>query len=168
MIILGIGSNLGSSTYGKPLENCKNAVENLKNFFLVSKISNWYESEAIPKSNQNWFVNGVVQIKTSLNEFEIIRILHSIEKEFGRNRKKKNEPRILDLDIISFNNKILNKNNLVIPHPRMHLRKFVLLPLRDINPNWIHPILRINVNNLIQKIKINQKINKIVENNMET
>lgn len=164
MIILGIGSNLGTTTSASPLENCNNAVENLKNFFLVNQISKWYESEPIPKSNQNWFVNGVVQIKTSLNEFEVIRILQSIEKEFGRSRKKKNEPRILDLDIIAFNNKILNKNNLVIPHPRMHLRKFVLLPLRDINPYWVHPVLKMNVNNLIQKINIDQKINIIVEN----
>ena len=157
MILVAIGSNLKSESYGMPLENCLNVINFLNKLFYVTKISHFYESEPIPKSEQPWYVNGVVEIKTTLRPRDIIEKLFLIENEFGRVRKKKNEARIIDLDLLCYKKKIINKKNLIIPHPRLHLRKFVVKPICDISPEWIHPILNKKSKDLLKNVA-NQKI----------
>lgn len=161
MIYIGIGSNLKSKKYKNSCEVCLDAINNLGNFFKVLKISSFYESEPVPKSDQPLFVNAVFAISTKKNEKEILEILNQVEKEFGRERLVKNESRILDLDIIDYNGRIIENKELKIPHPRLHLRKFVLLPLYEIEPNWIHPIFNQKIPILLQKITDIQKIKKI-------
>ncbi len=157
MIIIAIGSNLNSDIYGSPIKNCLSGVIFLKEFFFVKKVSRFYKSEPIPKSNQPWYVNGVVEIKTTLHPFDILKKLFFIENHFKRIRRKKNEPRIIDLDLICYNNLISSKRSLILPHPRMHKRMFVLKPICDINPKWEHPVLKEKAFNLLKKLA-NQKI----------
>ena len=104
----------------------------------------------------------MVEISYQNNNVEkLLKTLHEIEKKFGRLRKKLNESRTLDLDILDFNSKIISTKNLTIPHPRMHKRKFVLLPIKELNKNWIHPKYNLSIENLLTAIKDSQNIIKI-------
>ena len=152
MILIAIGSNLDSDLYGFPIQNCVNVINFLRKHFFVIKVSRFYETEPIPKSNQPWYVNGVVEIKTNLYPFDILKKLFSIENHFKRIRKKKNEPRIIDLDLIAYNKLVSNKKSLILPHPRMHQRMFVIRPICDINPKWVHPIFKQKALNLLKKL----------------
>ncbi len=164
MILVAIGSNLNSESFGSPLENCNKAVELLSMRFEIKDISNFYETEPIPKSDQPMYVNGVISLKTKYLPNEILEILMSIEKFFKRVRKLKNESRVIDLDLLCYNDFVLNTRDLIIPHPRMHLRRFVIQPICDINKNWSHPILKINAKNILKTLE-NQKISSITSSN---
>ena len=157
MILIAVGSNLCTETYGSPLKNCLKSVILLRKNFFVNKVSKFYKTEPIPKSNQPWYVNAAVEIKTNLKPKDIIEKLLFIENHFGRIRKKKNEPRVIDLDLLCYGNLKINNSNLIIPHPRLHIRKFVIKPICDINPLWEHPILKKTAINLLKSLA-NQKI----------
>ena len=162
MIYIGIGSNLNGKNNETPLQNCKKALVELKKEVNICKISSWYKSEPIPVSNQPWFINGVVEISTNKSSLDLLEFILNIEEFFGRLREKKNEARILDLDIIDYKKKILYiKNKLIIPHPRMHERSFVLQPLSELNPKWMHPIKKKGIKELIRNLNDKQKISKI-------
>ena len=162
MIYIGIGSNLNGKNNETPLQNCKKALVELKKEVNICKISSWYKSEPIPVSNQPWFINGVIEISTNKSSLDLLEFILNIEEFFGRLREKKNEARILDLDIIDYKKKILYiKNKLIIPHPRMHERSFVLQPLSELNPKWIHPIKKKGIKELIRNLNDKQKISKI-------
>ena len=160
MILVGIGSNLCSKKYGKPVDNCKEAIEVLKKEMIIESLSPWYQSEPLPVSNQPWYINGVLKVKTSLNPNNLLKTLLKIENSFGRTRKKKNEPRVIDLDLLTYNDLVIDSRLLVIPHVRMHLRRFVLDPLIDIAPEWVHPIFKIKATELRKKLKDQQNIKK--------
>ena len=162
MIYIGIGSNLNGKNNETPLQNCKKALVELKKEVNICKISSWYKSEPIPVSNQPWFINGVIEISTNKSSLDLLEFILSIEEVSGRVREKKNEARILDLDIIDYKKKILYiKNKLIIPHPRMHERSFVLQPLSELNPKWMHPIKKKGIKELIRNLNDKQKISKI-------
>ncbi len=161
MIFVAVGSNLNSNKAEEPAKNCDNAVKYLKQIFYIENVSSWYKSEPIPKSKQQWYVNGVIKLQTDINPFSLLKILLKIEKEFGRVRNMKNEARILDLDLISYKNFIFHSDILVLPHPRMHERSFVLDPLKEIEPNWIHPVFKMSILRLKDKFVKNQKVYKI-------
>tara|TARA_B100000963_G_C22508784_1_gene617291 strand:+ start:124 stop:639 length:516 start_codon:yes stop_codon:yes gene_type:complete len=162
-IIIGIGGNIKSIDGSHPVLVAKKAINLLKNYSIeVTKQSSWYETEPIPKSNQPNFFNCVVFADTILNELDVLKSLHKIEKEFGRIRKKVNEARVIDLDLIDYSSKILTNNEIIIPHPRAHTRRFVMEPLAELNPKWVHPILKINVCEILKKIN-NQKIKIIIK-----
>ena len=162
MIYIGIGSNLSGKNNETPLQNCKKALIELKKEVDICKISSWYKSEPIPVSNQPWFINGIIEISTDKSSLDLLEFILSIEKVFGRVREKKNEARILDLDLIDYKKKILYiKNKLIIPHPRMHERSFVLQPLSELNPKWMHPIKKKGIKELIRNLNDKQKISKI-------
>jgi len=157
MIIVAIGSNLSSGTFGLPEYNCFECLKILKKVFFVRKVSKFYKSEPIPKSDQQWYVNGVVEICTTLYPQDVLNKLFFIESYFKRTRKIRNEPRVIDLDLISYKNKTIKNKSLIIPHPRMHKRKFVIRPICDLDPNWKHPVLKIKANVLLKSVA-NQKI----------
>ena len=96
----------------------------------------------------------------------LLNILHKIEKKLGRVRNKVNESRVIDLDLIDYSNKILKKNNLIIPHPRAHLRRFVMEPLAELEPNWTHPIIKINANQILKKLN-KQNIKVFLDKNRD-
>ena len=149
MIYIGIGSNLG------------NRIENITKtkYFLdlnginITKSSSYYETLSWPDPNKPKFINIVVQSNTKATPEKLLKIFKSIEKKLGRKKKSKNSPRTCDIDIISYNQKILT-GNLIIPHKRMHKRNFVLIPLFELNKNWFHPKTNKNIKKLIFSLPI--------------
>jgi len=143
-IYLGIGSNLGDRK--KNIEKAKFNL--LENDIKILQTSNYYESMSWPNPKNPKFLNIVIEIRTSLRPLELLDICKQIEKNLGRKKSIKNSPRICDIDILDYNKKCLNKG-IVLPHPRMHLRNFVLFPLFEINKDWFHPVFKNHIKILI-------------------
>lgn len=143
MIFVALGANL-PSIYGEPKATLLQAIFHLREKCAIVDQSNFYQTPAWPESsNQPDYINAVVQVSTMLPPDELMQFLHQIENRFGRIRKIRNEARTLDLDLIAYHDKIIfNDGGLILPHPRMHERLFVLDPLCDVAPNWTHPILK--------------------------
>ena len=118
---------------------------------VITAQSNIYETEAWGVENQQAYLNQCIEVKTELNPNELIHNLLFIEQELGRKRSLKEvyEPRTIDVDILFYNQEIIDTEQLTIPHPRLHLRKFVLIPLNDICPNYLHPLLNKTIFNLL-------------------
>ena len=149
---LAIGSNLGNKISN--IEKTKFELEKYK--IKILKSSSNYISESWPDFTMPNYINIIIKIKTSLASLELLKICNLIELKLGRVRSKKNAPRTCDIDIIDYNRKILNEKNnkLILPHPCMHERNFVLLPLFEINKSWKHPKSKINIVNLINSLPI--------------
>ena len=161
MIILGLGSNLHSS-FGNRFENISLAISHLKSYKIkVLKESNFYETPSYPNNKNPKFINIVAGILTNLSPADLASILISIEEKLERKRNYKNEPRTCDIDIIDFNSKIIDfkyKNlDFKVPHEKMLYRNFVLIPLKDISPNWKHPKTKESIDLLIDKLSIEDK-----------
>tara|TARA_B100000886_G_scaffold313551_1_gene250257 strand:- start:1628 stop:2143 length:516 start_codon:yes stop_codon:yes gene_type:complete len=157
MIHLNIGSNLNSN-HGSRFDNISIATQLLLEAKLkIDKVSNFYETPSYPNQKLPKFINiGILAKNYDLSKLN--KTIYLIEKKIGRIKTKKNDPRVIDVDIIDFNGKIKDSNNLILPHPRAHLRNFVLYPILEIDPKWSHPILKKNaqflINNLSQKSRI--------------
>jgi len=149
---LAIGSNLGNRINN--IEITK--VELEKHKIKILKSSSNYISESWPDSSMPNYINIVIKIKTSLVPLELLKICNLIELQLGRVRAKKNAPRTCDIDIIDYDKKILNKKNnqLILPHPRMNKRNFVLIPLFEVDKSWKHPKSKINIVNLINSLPV--------------
>ncbi len=152
---LSVGSNLGNRKKNINLVKYKLEKKKIK----IIKSSNNYESISWPNKNHPKFINVVLKVKTSLSEYQLIEKCLKIEKELGRKRvsTKKNMPRICDIDIIDYNGKVLNGANsqkLILPHPKMHNRNFVILPLFEISKSWIHPLKKISISKLLNSLEI--------------
>jgi len=141
---IALGSNLGNKQ-----QNIEQAIELLKNHGTVAKCSSFYTTEPVGYLNQEDFLNVAIEFKTTLTPHILLKVTQNIEQKLGRVKTIKNGPRIIDLDILFYENKIINKANLIIPHPRMHERSFVLDPLCEIAPNIIHP----KINKSVKEIK---------------
>ena len=153
IVFLSIGSNLGNKI--KNIELVKFNLE--KNNIKIIKSSKNYETLSWPDKKKPKFVNIVLKIKTSLSPQNLMKKCLYIEKELGRTRNKKNEPRTCDIDIIDYDKKIVKvtkSQNLTIPHPKMHKRNFVLLPLYEITKTWFHPVKKVNIKDLISALDI--------------
>ena len=158
MIHLNIGSNLDSN-FGNKFDNISIAINLLiKKKFEIVKISNFYKTPSYPNKKLPNFLNVGIFGKFNKNAKELRNIISLIEKKIGRVKTKKNDPRVCDIDIIDFNGKIFNLDNLTIPHKKCHQRNFVLFPIRQIDPNWKHPILKKKVNNLIGQLDLKSRI----------
>ena len=158
MIHLNIGSNLDSS-HGSRFNNITIAINLLiEDKIKIKKISNFYETPSYPNQNFPKFLNVGLIVNYKNNYFDLFKKIKFIEKKLGRIKAKKNDPRIIDIDIIDFKNEIKNTKELILPHPKCHLRNFVLFPIRQIDPNWIHPILKKNVDFLINQLNQNSRI----------
>jgi 2-amino-4-hydroxy-6-hydroxymethyldihydropteridine diphosphokinase len=155
---IGIGSNLES-----PAENCLKAIERLNahaGLTLVTR-SSLYRSEPFGITDQDWFVNSVVQFKTSLSPQELLHVCLSIEQAMGRTRTAKWGPRIIDLDILFYDDLILKQEGLEIPHPGIAERSFVLAPMNEIAPEFIHPKLKQSIQTLFMEIPNPQQVNRL-------
>jgi len=148
MILIALGANLSSSA-GSPAETLRAALGNLaERGIKVEKQSQLYRSAAWPDPLDPPFVNAVARVATALGPAELLRALHDVEAEFGRVRSSPNAPRTLDLDLIDYDGRI-EDGPPQLPHPRMQARAFVLVPLRDVAPNWRHPVSGRSVSELI-------------------
>ena len=149
---LGIGSNLGNKK--KNIEKAKFLLE--KNSIKIIKSSNIYETFSWPNKNDPKFYNVVIKIITKLKPTKLFNIIKNIEKKLGRKKTLVNKPRTCDIDILDYKGQIYklstNSNKLIIPHPRLHNRNFVLFPLFEIEKNWKHPSKKTKIQDLIGKL----------------
>ncbi len=146
-IYLGIGSNLGNRK--KNIELAKfNLIQ--KNIEIV-KSSNFYETLSWPNSLNPKFLNIVIHIKTNLDKIHLLFECKKIEKILGRKKTAKNSPRTCDIDILDYDN-IQSKKGIILPHPRLHKRNFVLFPLFEINKDWVHPVNKNHIKKLINTL----------------
>jgi 2-amino-4-hydroxy-6-hydroxymethyldihydropteridine diphosphokinase len=135
---VGIGSNLGDK-----LSNCLKAIEMVDNVpdCRVIVQSDFFRTDPVGVEGHDWYVNGAISLETDLSAHELLNNLLAIEANLGRKRNKKWEPRTIDLDILLFGQDVIDEKDLTIPHPLMHLRKFVLMPMVQLVPNLVHPVL---------------------------
>ena len=143
-IYLGIGSNLGNRR--KNIELAKFKL--IQNDIKIHKSSNIYESLSWPNPNKPKFFNIILEISSNLSPLKLIDTCKEIEIDLGRKKRSKNAPRECDIDIIDYYNQKI-KGKIILPHPRMHERNFVLLPLYELNKDWKHPILKQPIKKLI-------------------
>jgi len=161
MIYLGIGSNL-SSTYGDRFTNINLAVKHLETYQIqVLKKSSYYETPSYPDKKNPKFINIVICVKSNLNLEDLVKAIINTEQKLERKRDIKNDPRTCDIDIIDYKSQAISinhlKNDFVVPHNKLASRNFVLLPLKEIEPKWIHPITNESVEDLINKLNDEDK-----------
>ena len=159
MILIGIGGNLESARFGPPRDTLSAALQALKaRRITILTRSGWYRTEPVPRSDQPWFVNAVVSLATELAANELLTTLQATERQFGRVRGEPNAPRTVDLDILDYQGEVMNATSLVLPHPRLHERRFVLMPIAEIAPDWRHPILGLTAAQLLALLSSEQQI----------
>ena len=165
MILLNIGSNLDSKK-GNRLFNLKKTLKliSLENIKIIST-SSIYETPSYPNKKNPKFLNIGIKVECDDSPECLIKKFNKIEKKLQRIRGVKNQPRTCDIDLIDYDGKILNSKRLTIPHPKAHLRNFVLFPIKEISPKWIHPMLNKKIDLLIKKLsyKLRNEITKIKE-----
>ena len=153
-VYIQLGSNIGErkSYIAKSMDQIE---ENIGKIITSSSIC-----ETIPwgNENQNNFLNSVIKINTTLDAFRVLKKSQEIENNLDRERVEKWGERTIDIDILFYNNEIINTTKLNIPHPFIQKRKFVLVPLSEIAPNYIHPTLKKNISTLLSECKDNQKV----------
>ena len=155
LVFIGVGSNLGDKA-----GNCRRAVEVIladgRN--RIVQCSPLYQTEPVGKKEQDWFINGVCAMETTIEPAELLESLLGVEKMMGRVRRERWGPRVIDLDILLFGQEVINKEVLQIPHPRLHERRFVLVPLRDIAPDLIHPLLGKTISQILAELPGEEKV----------
>ena len=156
MIFLALGSNL-SSSFGDRFTNINLAISYLEKYEIkIIGKSSFYETFSYPDKEKPKFINIVISVQTELSPTDLISVLLFIEEKIERKRNKKNDPRTCDIDIIDYNKQILDfkyKNfNLTIPHKKLNVRNFVLLPLQELSPQWNHPITKESISTIIDKL----------------
>ena len=166
MILLALGSNL-PSRFGNRFENIDLALSNLQtNGIKLLKKSSFYESPAFPNKNDPKFINIVVNVSTELDAPNLASVLILVEELMERKRGRKNDPRTCDIDIIDFKGQIKDfkyKNlDFTVPHKNIVNRNFVLFPLFEVAPNWIHPKTKQSINSLINNLS-NEDKNSILK-----
>ena len=144
IVYIGIGSNLGNKM--KNIDLAK--IELSKNDIKIIKNSSYYETLSWPNPNYPKFLNVVLKISTNLSPLKLLSLCKKIEKLIGRSKRPKNSPRECDIDILDYDYKIY-ENGVNLPHPRMHKRNFVLIPLFEVNKDWIHPKSKHHIKSLI-------------------
>ncbi len=153
MILIGIGANLPDSQGRPALETCRWAAMQLDRLpgIRLRALSRWFLTAPVPASDQPDYVNGVALVTGGDNPAALLSALHAIEHAAGRVRGAVNAARVLDLDLIAWDDEIVASPTLTLPHPRAALRAFVLAPLRDVAPDWRHPVLRETATILLQR-----------------
>ena len=161
MIILGLGSNLHSS-FGDRFQNINLAISYLKSYKIkVLNISSFYETPSYPNNKNPRFINVVIEISTNLTPINLVPVLILIEEKLERKRNHKNDPRTCDIDIIDYKGQIINfkyKNlDFIVPHEKLVYRNFVLIPLKEILPNWRHPKTKESIDLIIDRLSYKDK-----------
>ncbi|HEX9445629.1 MAG TPA: 2-amino-4-hydroxy-6-hydroxymethyldihydropteridine diphosphokinase [Candidatus Binatia bacterium] len=154
-VYIGVGSNLGNKR-----ENYLEALERIGKIpkARIIKESSVYESQPLGDSKE-WYINGVIEIETEIKPELLLKKFKNIERAMGRKKvRKKWGARIIDLDILMYDSLVLNKKNLKIPHPEMHQRKFVLIPLSELAPQVVHPVLGSTISELLVGVKDDKRV----------
>ncbi len=150
VVYLGLGSNLGDK-----VSNCLHALERLSSsgYHQVRAVSSLYKTEPIGYREQDWFINCVAEVIFSLPPRSLLQLLQGIEKGMGREKRFRWGPRIIDLDILFYGTRIIKEEGLTIPHPHLHERGFVLVPLAELVPDLLHPVLKKTIRELLVEIE---------------
>jgi 2-amino-4-hydroxy-6-hydroxymethyldihydropteridine diphosphokinase len=149
VILVALGANLPGPA-GTPAQALSASCRAMAAKGIVIKsASRIWLSAPVPASDQPWFSNAVVRVESALPAQKLLVQLKDIEASFGRVRVQRNEARVLDLDLIACNDDVVEMSGLTLPHPRLHERAFVLMPLREVAPDWVHPVLKKSVDDLI-------------------
>ena len=167
MILIGLGANLPTKKFGSPraaLGAALHAIE--QKGIQIKQRAPWYKTAPVPISDQPWYVNGVAELTTDRSPSEVITILLELENSFGRVRTARYAPRILDLDLLAYKDKVIigtTTKDLTVPHPRMQGRSFVVLPLRNIAPVWCDPVSGRTINEIANKLPKDQQAHKMAD-----
>lgn len=147
-VYLGLGSNLGDKA-----AQCLRALQKISasTHTYIRAVSSLYKTEPIGYRNQDWFINCVAEIVTTLSPHPLQEFLQGIEELMGRKRTIKMGPRIIDLDILLYGNEVVDEGGLIIPHPHLHERRFVLVPLAELAPHLRHPVFKTTIKDLLIK-----------------
>lgn len=171
LVLLGLGSNLPDAAGTKPRDILEEALEVLdRRGARIVRRSRWYRSAPVPVSDQPWFVNGAAAVGFPGTPEELLALLHAVEAELGRERRVRNEARVVDLDLLAFGDRVAGKDKpddgargLVLPHPELHKRAFVLLPLAEVAPDWRHPLLGQHVHEMVADLPSGQAVEVMEE-----
>lgn len=146
---LGLGANLG-----EPEPQVREALERLdaSEEVEVTRVSTFYRNPPLGPEDQPWYINAVARVRTRLGPEELLRRLQQIETDMGRVRGERWGPRVIDLDLLLYNGEVIFTPDLVVPHPEMHRRVFVLAPLAEIAPRAWHPVLGTSAGDLLAKL----------------
>jgi 2-amino-4-hydroxy-6-hydroxymethyldihydropteridine diphosphokinase len=147
-IYLALGSNLGDR-----MSNLASAVEHLSQKVNIKKVSTVYETEPVYYKEQSLYLNAVLSAVTELEPSDLLRFVKSIESDLGRQPSFRNAPRTIDIDILFYGDQVAETAELIIPHPRIAERAFVLVPLAEIAPGLVHPVLQKRVSELLAMVK---------------
>ena len=142
-VFLGLGSNIGDKE-----DNINKALTFISELYTLKKKSHLYLTEPVGNITQDWFLNCVVEIQTDVDPKKLLSTIKSIERKLGRTKTVKNGPRTIDIDILFYGDHILKTKTLVIPHPSIQERLFVLQPMMDIDPGVIHPVFKRSIHQL--------------------
>jgi 2-amino-4-hydroxy-6-hydroxymethyldihydropteridine diphosphokinase len=157
---LSLGSNLGDRD-----ANLREAIHQLEAVGSIAAVSFLYETEPVEFTAQDWFLNCVVRLATERTPEDLLQSILNIEQSMGRRRAQSKGPRNIDIDILLFDDSVVNTTDLTIPHPAMHERRFVLAPLAEIAPNAQHPVLHKTARELLAALPAGQAVRKIETKN---
>lgn len=155
LVYLSLGSNMGDRE-----AHLRAAIARLRTEGRVVSVSSFYETEPVEFTNQGWFLNCAVALETTKTPEQVLAAILQIEQEMGRQRLQKKGPRIIDIDILLFSDKIADSAELTVPHPAMQERRFVLQPLAEIAPEARHPVLKKTVRELLDALPAGQSVRK--------
>lgn len=154
-VYLGLGSNLGERE-----ENLENALQMLSKRMTIEQVSPVYETDPVGHADQAWFLNMVYRASTGLDPAGMLDFAKQIERRMGRQERFRNAPREIDIDILFFNDEVIESGDLVIPHTRIAERAFVLVPLADIAPSLVHPGIGKTVKDLLSELVDPEEVRK--------
>jgi len=152
---LSLGSNLGDREH-----SLRDAISRLETVGLVVAVSSFYETEPVESAGQAWFLNCALTLETALTPGQLMGALLNLEQQMGRRRTQKKGPRTIDMDILLFGDAVVDSPKLTVPHPAMHLRRFVLEPLVEIAPEAWHPVLKKTARELLASLPPGQTVRK--------
>lgn len=158
IVYLSLGSNLDDRA-----ANLRAAINKLADLGTVKRVSACYETEPVGLTAQPWFLNCAASLDTEKMPRQLITGILNLEQEMGRQRKQKNGPRIIDIDILLFGTSVIETAGLTVPHPRMHERRFVLEPMAEIAPDVRHPVFKRTIRELRDALPPGQTVRRIVE-----
>jgi 2-amino-4-hydroxy-6-hydroxymethyldihydropteridine diphosphokinase len=157
-VYLSLGSNVGDRE-----AQLRDAQARLGSAGRVAAVSSFYETEPVEFTQQPWFLNCAIALETSKTAQQLMTTILAIEEEMGRRRVQKKGPRSIDIDILIFDNTIMDSKDLTIPHPAMHQRRFVLEPLAEIAPEVLHPVFQKTIRQLLEALPAGQAVRRIPE-----